>query len=153
MIKGANNGQSTQLSIRLPRDVATEAERRATEAGTSRGAVIVSAVRRAWNLLADKQAKEPATTATTATTHRLYEAAVEAFGQYCTANDIPLPAAHAQIAAYLAEVRRYRGASVVPVHLSAIARYYRAAGWPLDTKADVIQAIVKPARQAARGKP
>jgi hypothetical protein len=59
---------------------------------------------------------------------------------------VRFPASHKDVAAYLRHAGKVRGPTVVPVHLSAIARLYRAAGQPLDTKAPVIQRVVKPAR-------
>jgi hypothetical protein len=81
------------------------------------------------------------------TTDRLYAAAQLAFGAWCRTHSVRSPASHAAIADYLHECCRERGPSAVPVHLSAIARMYREAGRPLDTKNADIQAVVSIARR------
>jgi hypothetical protein len=84
------------------------------------------------------------------TTERFYLTAQEAFRVWCRGNGVRFPASHEDVAAYLRHAAKVRGPTVVPVHLSAIARLYRAAGRPLDTKAPVIQRVVKPARDRIR---
>lgn len=82
------------------------------------------------------------------TTERLYETAQNAFVNWCYAHRVRMPATHQTIARYLTYVGQTRGNTAVPVHLSAIAKLAREANRPLDTKANVIQAILKAAREA-----
>ena len=89
---------------------------------------------------------EPRTT----NTDRLYAAAQEAFRSWCRNRHIRFPASHDDIANYLRFCAMERGTSVVPVHLSAIARLYRDRGWRLDTKAGVIQEVVAAVRAGMR---
>lgn len=85
------------------------------------------------------------------TTDRLYSSAQLAFQTWCRTNRIRFPPrAMPAIADYLRSCAKERGASTVPVHLSAIASLYRERGLPLDTKATVIQAVVRRSRKRMR---
>jgi hypothetical protein len=85
-----------------------------------------------------------------ATTDRLYFAAQEAFRAWCREHGFRFPAPHEAVAAYLRHCAKTRGASAVPVHLSAIAQLYREARRPIDTKSHVIQQVVRVARAKMR---
>lgn len=50
MPTGMNNRQSRQIALRLPHDVATEAERLATLAGYSVSQAVIGTLREAWGL-------------------------------------------------------------------------------------------------------
>lgn len=50
MPTGRNNRQSRQIALRLPHDVATEAERLATLAGYSVSQAVIGTLRAAWGL-------------------------------------------------------------------------------------------------------
>lgn len=81
-----------------------------------------------------------------ANTDRIYLAAQTAFIDWCQAEH-RVSYRHDTVAAYLLDVLKTRGPNAVPVHLSAIASMFRAVGRPLDTKSDVIQEVVMPARR------
>jgi hypothetical protein len=82
-------------------------------------------------------------------TDRLYAAAQLSFEAWCRARRIRRsPPSHEAVADYLRDCAETRGASVVPVHLSAIAALYREHGHALDTRHPVIQEVVKVARAA-----
>jgi len=84
-------------------------------------------------------------------TERQYRAAQEAFRVWRRGNGLRFPASHEDVAAYLRHVGIARGYSVVPVHMSAIARLYRTTGHPLDVKHKDIQRVVGRARERMRG--
>lgn len=82
------------------------------------------------------------------TTMRLYAGAQRGYLDWLRRQPMgSLPDMHEAVARYLRAVLRRRGASVVPVHASAIAALYRDQGLPLDTRAPVIQAVLSVARQ------
>jgi hypothetical protein len=79
---------------------------------------------------------------------RLYAGAQRGFLIWLQAQPLgSLPDTHDAVARYLRTVLRRRGASVVPVHASAIAALYRDQGLPLDTRAPAIQAVLSVARR------
>lgn len=80
-------------------------------------------------------------------TERQYASAVASFHAWSGEHDVSFPASYADVARYLRRCGVLRGASAVPVHLSAIARLHRDAGHPFDTKAPVIQRVVSGARR------
>lgn len=84
-----------------------------------------------------------------ATTDRLYVAAQNAFLSWCRARRVRFPASHEAVADYLDDVHAGRGPTAVRVHLSALARLYREMDHPLDTKANVIQSVLRLARGKA----
>lgn len=84
-----------------------------------------------------------------ATTDRLYVAAQTAFLTWCRERRVRFPASHGAVADYLENVHAGRGPTAVRVHLSALARLYRFTGRPLDTKAAVIQSVLRLARGKA----
>lgn len=84
------------------------------------------------------------------TTERLYAGALASFDDWLKLERRQFPVPPHGIAAYLRMMGRQRGASVVPVHLSAIARYHRACGLSLDTKHPAIQRVTLAAREQMR---
>ena len=87
----------------------------------------------------------------TRNTERIYLAAQEAFQVWRRGSGLRFPVSHDDLALYLRQLGRLRGESVVPVHLSAIAKLYRDSGHPIDTKSEVIQRVVGRARERMRG--
>ena len=85
-----------------------------------------------------------------ATSERLYAAALASFDQWLKLRRRQFPVPPQGVAAYLRVTGRERGASTIPVHLSAIAGYYRACGLSLDTKHPAIQRITMAAREQMR---
>jgi hypothetical protein len=79
-------------------------------------------------------------------TARIYWAIEQAFDQWRREHKLRFPLTPVQVADYLREAGEIRGQSVVPPHLSAIARMYRQNGLPLDTKDEAIQRVVRRAR-------
>jgi site-specific recombinase XerD len=85
-----------------------------------------------------------------ANTLRIYRRALLAFNEWCAIYGAHHPVTDAQLARYLNHVLHKRGASVVPVHLSAIGRFYRARGWRLNPKAAQIAPVMQVARREGR---
>lgn len=82
-----------------------------------------------------------------ANTARLYSTAEIAFDKWREEKRLQHPLAYDEIANYLRDVAKERGPSAVPVHMSVIGRLYRQRGWPVDTKAPVLQSVIKAARR------
>ncbi len=82
-------------------------------------------------------------------TDRIYARVQSAFADWCSKENISNPG-HEHVARYLAICAAIRGPSSVPVHLSAIADLFRSQGHTLDTKSEMIQAVVAPIRRAMK---
>jgi hypothetical protein len=82
-------------------------------------------------------------------TARQYWAIGRWFDEWRRERGLRLPLSPEQVALYLRFAERHRGLSVVPQHLSAIARIHRQLGHTFDTKAPAIQAVVSKARRSS----
>ena len=86
-----------------------------------------------------------------ANTLRIYRRAQLAFNEWCRDYGFAHPVSEANIARYLHHVLRRRGATVVPVHLSAIGMLYRSRGWQCDTRREPIFRETQTAKRELRG--
>lgn len=84
-------------------------------------------------------------------TERLYSAAVLQFREWCGYRRVSFPPDdHALIAEYIRECGRKRGPASARMILSALAHFYRRGGMPFDTRAPVIQLVIRPIRARLR---
>jgi hypothetical protein len=83
-------------------------------------------------------------------TERIYYKAQLHFDNWCQTEGLQHPISAEKMAVYLKHCLDDRGASTVPVRLSAIGRWYRDRGLAFDIKAYAIQEIVQTARRQMR---
>jgi hypothetical protein len=87
----------------------------------------------------------------TPSTGRLYAGWQEQFREWCLFHKVTFPPAdHAVIATYLREYGHKRGAHSARAVLSALGKYYRSHGMPLDTQMPAIQRVMVPMRARIR---
>lgn len=84
-------------------------------------------------------------------TERLYANWQRQFEEWCEYRRVKFPPAdHAVIAAYLRECGHKRGPHSARAVLSALGKFYRSRGMPLDVSMPAIQRVMAPMRPARR---